>query len=84
MDARVNVTFAGNNGDLPDLVNFDSTDGDLKQMVTEAIRGGGVPGIPATANVDLTDFVVDRFDATGGDRLIPALFVRPKTPFGSC
>jgi hypothetical protein len=81
MDARVNITYAGNNGDLPDLVNFDATDGDIRQWITEAVQGGGVPGIPASPNADFKDFVIDRFTATDV-RPYNLISVRPKTPFG--
>lgn len=80
-EARVNVTFNGSNGDLPDPVNFEATNGDVLQWVTEALHSGSIPGIPADTNASLTDFVVDRFaasDATPYSRLM----VRPKTPFG--
>jgi hypothetical protein len=80
-EARVNVTYAGGNGDLPDAVSFDANDGDIKQWVTEAIRTGGIPGIPLTENADLRDFVVDRFEATDA-RPHKYLMLRPKTPFG--
>jgi len=79
--ARVNVTFKGANGDLPDSVSFDATDGDVKQWVTEAVRGGGIPGITADAGADFTDFVVDRFAANEA-RPFNLLQIRPKTPFG--
>ena len=78
--ATMNVTWAGANGDLPDLVPYNSTDGDLKQMATEAIRDGYIPGIGADA-ADLGDFMVDRFPAEG--ELPNRLFMRPKTPFGA-
>ncbi len=81
-EARVNVTFAGSNGDLPDPVNFDATDGDIKQWVTEALRTGGIPGIAADANASLQDFVVDRFEANDA-RPYKLLQLRPKTPFGA-
>lgn len=80
-EAKVNVTYKGQNGDLPDPVTFDSTDGDVRGWVAEAIRGGGVPGINADPNVDLKDFVVDRFPAdatTDYNRLM----LRPKTAYG--
>jgi hypothetical protein len=78
--ARLNITFGGNNGDLMDPVFFDATDGDIKTWATEAVANGSVPGIPADANADFTDFVVDRFTANA-ER--PALIqLRPKTPFG--
>lgn len=81
MDARVNITWNGQNGDLPDMVNFDSTDADVKGWITEAVRTGGVPGITADVNVDLTDFVVDRFTENDA-RPYNLIQIRPKTPFG--
>ena len=80
-EARVNVTFSGSNGDLPDPVMFQATDGDIKAWVTEAVRNGGIPGIPAAPNADFSDFVIDRFAATEA-RPYALLSVRPKTPFG--
>lgn len=80
-EARVNVTYGGSNGDLPDPVSYDATDGDLKQWVTEAVTTGGVPGVGTHTDADFSDFVVDRFDATA-DRPFNAIFLRPKTPFG--
>lgn len=79
--ARVNVTFNGQNGDLPDPVSLDASDADVKTWVTEALRGGGIPGIPAGAAVDLSDFKVDRFGSTDA-RPYALLAVRPKTAFG--
>ncbi len=79
-NARLNITINGQNGDYPDPVNFDATDADIKQVATEAIRTGYIPGIDADERVDLRDFVVDRFNATA--ELPPRLMVRPKTPFG--
>lgn len=84
-EALVNVTWAGQNGDLPDPVAYDSTDGDIRQWVTEAVRAGDVPGIAADQNAAFGDFVVDRFPATAdaedGDKP-NRLMIRPKTPFG--
>jgi len=83
-EARVNVTFAGQNGELPDPVYYNSTDGDIRQMVTEAIRAGGVPGIPA-GGVDANtfdNFMVDRFGPTE-DRPHNLIMLRPKTEYGS-
>lgn len=80
-EARVNVTWQGQNADLPDPVSWDASDGDVKQWVTEALRGG-IPGIRADAQVNLQDFVVDRFaanDAVPYNRFM----IRPKTPFGT-
>lgn len=80
--ARINVTWRGMNGDLPDTVLFDATDADIKAWVTEAVRTGSIPGIAADPTIDLTDFVVDRF---GPNETAPynRIFVRSKTPFGA-
>lgn len=78
-EAVMNITWAGQNGDLPDPVIFDSTDGDLLQWAAEAVRGG-IPGIGADRNVNLTDFVVERYNATA--ETPNRILIRPKTPFG--
>lgn len=78
--ARLNVTYAGANGDLPDPIHISASDDDVRRVVAEAIRTGSIPGIPASHNVNLMDFVVERFNARDG---LPArVVVRPKTPFG--
>jgi hypothetical protein len=79
--ARVNITYKGENGDLPDAVFFDATDGDIKTWVTEAVTNGSIPGIPADALADFGDFVVDRF-AANAERPYSLIQIRPKTPFG--
>jgi hypothetical protein len=81
VQARLNITYNGQNGELPDPVSYDAADGDLKQWATEAVRNGGVPGIAAVNAVDFHDFVVDRFGATA-DVPYNRLMLRPKTPFG--
>jgi len=80
--AKLNVTFSGFNGELPDPVPYDADDATLRRMAEESIRGGYIPGIQADPNADLTDFVVDRFPATA-DVNYNRIFVRPKVPFGS-
>jgi hypothetical protein len=80
-EARVNVTYAGSNGDLPDPVPFDTTDVVLRRLVEEAIRTGTLPGVAADEDVDLSGYVVDRFSATP-EHEQNRLFLRPKTPFG--
>lgn len=81
-EARLGVTYNGEYGELPDPVSFDAADGDVRQWVAEAVRTGGIPGIRSDANVDLRDFVIDRFNANEG-RPYNLIQVRPKTPFGS-
>lgn len=78
--AKLNITWNGQQGDLPDLVSYDSTDTDLKQVAAESVQAGYVPGIDA-ANADFTGFVVDRFPARD-DVPFNRLSLRPKTPFG--
>jgi hypothetical protein len=79
--AQVNVTWQRQNGTLPDPVLTNSTDGDLRGMLEEAIRNGDVPGIAADPNVRLADFEVDRFRATD-DLPFDRIAVRPKTAYG--
>ena len=81
-EARVNVTYGGQNGDLPDTVSYDATDGEVRYWVTEALRTGGIPGIRMAPGADLRDFVIDRYRATDV-RPFNLIQVRPKTPFGS-
>ena len=78
--AQLNITINRQNGDYPDPVSQDASDADIKQIAAEAIHTGYIPGIDADPDVNLTDFVVDRFPAT--DDLPPRLMVRPKVPFG--
>jgi hypothetical protein len=79
--ARLSITYNGQQGDLPDPVPYDATEATIKQMATESIRDGYVPGIDAVG-ADFTDFVVDRFPAAAGVQF-NRLSLRPKTPFGS-
>ena len=77
---RLNITFAGSNGDLGDFVAMDASDADIKAWATEAVRSGSVPGI-AQAQADFTNFVVERFNAEGD--LPDRVFLRPKTAYGA-
>lgn len=78
--ASLNITYAGQNGDLPDPLLFDIPDEQVRAIATEAVRAGGVRGIDARADADFTDFVIDRVAAHDG--LPHRLIARPKTPFG--
>jgi hypothetical protein len=79
--AVVNITWNSMNGELPDLVQYDSSDEDIRRTVQECIRTGYIPGIAADPNADIRDFVIDRIAATD-IRPYSLLMVRPKTPFG--
>lgn len=80
--ARVNLTFMGGNGDLPDAVSVDVTDVELKTMLVEALRAGDIPGLPASPAADLSLFKVDRFPPTDV-RPYRLIQVRPKTELGA-
>ena len=80
-EARINITWDGQNGDLPDPVAFDANDETVIQWATEAIRGGAVPGIAAAPNADLDGYIVDRFAACE-DVPFNRLAVRNKTAYG--
>lgn len=86
-EAQVNVTWSGKNGDLPDPVSYDATDGDVRGWITEAVRAGGVPGIPADPNADFRDYIIERYPAPAnpveGERNFNQIMIRPKTPFGT-
>lgn len=74
--ARMEVVWGGRVGTLPEPVDFDATELELKGMAWQAIAEGRVQGVPADPGVDLEGYVVDRLD---GEDL--RVFVRPKTPF---
>ena len=80
-EARINITWRGQNGDLPNPAPFDAGDGDIKQWVTEAVRNGSIPGIRADEGAEFHDFVVDRF-GPNDQRPYNLIQIRPKTPFG--
>jgi hypothetical protein len=80
-EARVNITWAQQNGDLPDPVAFDATDANILTWATEAVRGGDVPGIEADQNADFDGYVVERF-ASKEEVPYNRLVVRPKAEFG--
>ncbi len=81
-EARLNITWNAQNGDLADPIPFDLDDSTIRQLATEAVQGGSVAGIAAEANPDFSGFVVDRFPA---NETTPyrRVFLRPKTPFGA-
>lgn len=80
-EARLNITWQRQNGDLPDPIAFDASDEDIFRWATEAVRGGSVPGIAADLNVTFADYVVRRFDPTP-DVPYNRVMIHPKTPFG--
>lgn len=80
MEAVLQVTYMGQQGDLPDPILYDLSDQQIRQIAEESIRSGTIVGISADASASLTDFVVDRFPER--ENLPNRIQVRPKTPFG--
>jgi hypothetical protein len=80
--ARVNVSYGGQNAELPETVSLDATPEQIKAWVGEALRGGDIPGIPADRNASVEDFVVDKYEPNE-QRPYPLFMVRPKVPFGA-
>lgn len=80
-EARLNITYAGSNGDLPDPILYDANETDIKRWATEAVVAGSIPGIPAQHHVDFSDFVIERFAAS--DEQPNRIMLRPKVPFGN-
>lgn len=79
IDAVLNITYQGSNGDLPDPIDYDASDEQIRLWATEAVQAGGIPGLDAV-QADFSDFVVERYPARDG---LPArILLRPKTPFG--
>ncbi len=84
--ARVNLTYSPNgisrNVDLPDPVSIDISDDGVLRILTEAVRAGGVPGIPADPNANFErNFVVERIPPSE-QYPYNRMLVRPKVPFG--
>ncbi len=80
-EAKVNVTYQGQNGDLNDPVYAEGSDAEIKTWVCEALQSGSVAGVGVHTNADLADFVVDRYQPTE-ERPYTLIQVRPKAPFG--
>ena len=80
--ARLNITYNGQQGELPDPVPYDTADEVIKRMVTESVRHGGVPGIDAVPTADFENFVVEKFPAHQ-DVPYPRIMIRPKAAFGA-
>lgn len=84
--ARVNLTYSPNgisrNVDIPEPVSVDLSDDAVLRMLTETVRAGGVPGIPADPDADFSrNFVVERI--TPSEQYpFNRMLVRPKVPFG--
>lgn len=79
-EARVNVTWRNQNGDLVAPVRFPADKVEVLRWAEEAIRAGHVAGIDPDPNVNLNGFAVDPFPARDGH---PNRFtVRPTTAFG--
>jgi hypothetical protein len=81
-EARVIITVGGRTGDLPATVDRHAAHEDVRRMVQEALRGGGVAGLPAMPDVDLTDYIIDPCEPNAQTPYW-RLLARPKTAFGA-
>lgn len=79
--ARLNITYANQNGELRDPIPYAASDADIKQWATEAVQNGDIAGFGAHPDVSFRDFVVQRFTPTE-ERPYNLIMLRPKTPFG--
>ncbi len=81
-EAKVNLTWSGQNYDLSDPVPYDISEATLKAALSEIIRSGG-DGIPADQDVAmLANYVVMRHEPTA-TRPYRLISIRPKTEFGT-
>ena len=79
--ATLNIVWNGEQGELPDPIEYDLADQDIRAMAQEVIQTTGTPGIDMDPNADFTDFVVSRYPAK--DEKPNRVFLRPKVPFGA-
>lgn len=79
-EALVSVVIGDDAGWLRAPVMKDTTDEAIKTMVTEALRTGGVEGVPAQ-NTNITGFAVYRANPT---EVMPhaTIMLAPKTALG--
>jgi hypothetical protein len=80
--AVLNITYNGLSADYPLDVDYKLSDADVRRIAIEVVRAGGVRGLQIAnlANDAFDNYVVDRFDAPGGELRI---FLRSKVPFGA-
>ncbi len=82
MKAVLNITYSGLSCDVPGLLDYRTSDRDLKRIAVEVIRSGDLPGLHLTniTGKAFRHYVVDRFDTPYGGKRI---YLRPKVPFGA-
>ena len=78
-EAVLNITWQGQNGNLPNPILMDSPDAEIFRWATEAVQTG-IRGIDPDPNVNFQDFKVERIAAKDG--LPPRVLLRGKTEFG--
>jgi hypothetical protein len=80
-EARVTVTHQGQTLDLPDTVAYNLPDTNIKFMVQEVFRTGGIPNFATDPQANFDDYVVERCPAIEA-RPYNLITVRPKVTFG--
>ena len=83
-EARVNITYMAQTAELPDPVDRDISDADLKGVAAEVIAAGTIAAFGADrgAAQRLRDYVVDRCEPTD-ERPYWLYMLRPKTAYGA-
>lgn len=79
-EAVLNISWKGENGDLPQPIVYDASEADIRRWAAEAVRAG-LPGISPDPNVNFQDFIVERVAAKDG--LPNRVLLRGKTEFGA-
>ena len=81
MKAILNITYNGLSIDVPQALDYRTSNFDLKRIAVEIIRCGELPGLHIANLSDhaFRNYVVDRFDTPQGGQRI---YLRPKVPFG--
>ena len=81
MQALLNITYAGQNGDYVLELEASADDETILRICDEVVRNGEVKGLTVSElpHNAFRNFVVDRFPERDG---MVRLVVRPKVPFG--
>lgn len=82
-EARVNITYGGQNADLPQTVDANASTDTIKRFVIEALLSGSVAGLTPVAGEDFSGYTVDPLMPAIEGRNYDLFVFRPKTRFGA-
>lgn len=77
--ATLHIQYMGSIGCLKDVVPFDSTDEEIRQIATKVVQTGAIDGITEDPIANFTNFVTDRLALP--EEVNSLIHLRPKTPF---